>query len=91
MIIDWLINSVQSLITTAFGVLPSLPSMPQPIVDAGNWFTDTVIGMAHLFAYFYTPFFFGAILWLLITLLAFEQIYHLTMWILKKIPVINVK
>lgn len=91
MIIDWILTAVQTLITTVFGILPNLPAMPQVIVDAGNWFVNTVTSMAHLFAYFYTPTFFNIVLVLLGLLLGFEQIYHLTMWIIKKVPVINVK
>lgn len=91
MLIDWLLTAVQTLITSVFGILPSLPPMPDPIINAGNWFVATVGSIVGLLRYFYTPVFFDILMVLFIAFLAFEQIYHLTMWILKKIPVVNVK
>ena len=91
MIILFIFLALFAVIKLVFNVLPSLPAMPVQIIEAGGWFIDVVSHATGFFKYLYGSVFFNIIITLLIGLLAFEQIYHFTLWILKKIPAINVK
>lgn len=91
MIIDWILDATQTLLTTVFSILPNLAPMPPQIIAACDWLIDMVGHSAGILKYIYTPVMFNLIVGLVISLLLFDQIYHLGMWIIKKIPVINVK
>ena len=87
MIVDAIFNTIATLITTVFGVLPSLPPVPQPLLDGANWLTQTIAQVSGVLAYIYGGFMYYFIFALLIALITFEQIYHFTMWIIKKLPI----
>jgi len=91
MILDVILNAIDSLITTVFSILPTLPPTPPQIIAAGDWLINMVSQATGLLKYLYTPTLFNIITVLVVALLLFEQIYHLGMWIIKKIPIINVK
>jgi hypothetical protein len=91
MILDWILNAAQTLITTVFSILPNLPPMPSQITDSCDWLVNMVSHSTGVLKYIYTPVLFNIIIGLVVTLLLFEQIYHLGMWLLKKIPIIDVK
>jgi hypothetical protein len=91
MIFDTLITGIFALITTVLGVLPSLPAIPTDITTPmESFFTFVHDGAAILDMVLTTPLLTAAILVIAGTL-AFEQIYHGVMWLVRKIPMINMK
>ena len=91
MIVDGLIHVLLGVVTTIVSVFPTLPAIDPSIVTAGNWVTTT-LGQGASFAQFlYGTALFNAIIAVLIAIWAFEPIYHGVMWVLKKIPFLNIK
>lgn len=91
MIIDALLHGILGIVTNIVSVFPTLPSIDPAIVTATSWVTTT-LGQGASFAQFlYGTTLFDAIIGVLIAIWAFEPIYHGVMWVLKKIPFINVK
>lgn len=87
MIFEFLIATVFTILQYTLGIFPSLPAMPQAIIDAGAWVIATVGSGAQVLSTIYSPPLFAAILTSIIVLVQFEQLYHLTMWIIRKIPI----
>jgi len=78
-------------ITIIIGYLPDLPDMPSAITTSAS-VVITYVGQAFglLSLWFSTPLV-VAMAVSAIALMGFEYFYHLTMWVLRKIPMINVK
>jgi hypothetical protein len=87
MIIDTLLNVIQTFVTVVFGILPSLPPMPAGITSVCDYIIGLVQTASYVFSYIYGDVFLAAIVLALIALLSFEQIYHFTMWIIRKLPI----
>lgn len=91
MIINGLVHAVIGLVTSIMSVFPTLPSIDPSIVSAGNWIT-TMLGQGASFAQFlYGATLFNALIAVLVAIWAFEPIYHGVMWVIKKIPFLNIK
>lgn len=91
MIIDFIISVFATFVKGVFYILPSLPDMPEPITSGGDWLINTVTSVASVLTMVYSPALMAIMISTAILLLNFEHIYHVTMWILRKIPVINMK
>lgn len=91
MIINFLVNILTSLIKTIFGILPDLPATPTAITDGGQWIIDQIVGVISILTTILTPQLVAAVVIVLIAELTFQNIYHGVMFILRKIPVLNIK
>lgn len=91
MIVDFILHVLLGIVSGILSVFPTLPAIDPSIVTAGNWITTT-LGQGASFAQFlYGSTLFNAIIAVLIAVWAFEPIYHGVMWVLKKIPFLNIK
>lgn len=90
MIIEGILNVLKLLLFTVFGWI-SLPSMPDNVTNSINSFLDLIFDNATLLGFFVRPITFSIAIPVLVIILNFEKIYHLTMWILRKIPMLNMK
>lgn len=91
MIITLLFTMVYGLITTVFAPIPGIPPMPQGIVDALNLVLDLVRFGAEFMALIFGSALWQLVLAALVAMLAMEQIYHLAMFIMKKLPFLAIK
>jgi hypothetical protein len=91
MIIDFFINAMVSFTKTVFGIMPSVPATPQAIIDGGGWITETIGSVISVLNMLYSPALLAACMVVIIAMFNFELIYHALMWILRKIPMINMK
>jgi len=91
MIINFLINALCSLLKLIFGILPTLPATPTAVVDGGQWIIDQIVGVISVLTTILTPTLVAAVVVVLIAELTFQNAYHGVMFILRKIPVINIK
>jgi hypothetical protein len=87
MIFTALLSVVTSVVVWILNLLPSLPDMPQEIVTAAEWMVSQLESVYGVLAAIYSPGLLSAIATSLIALLLFEQIYHLTMWVIRKLPI----
>ncbi len=91
MILEALHNMVVTVITTTFGWLPSLPEMSETIVDIGEWIVDIVTAPVQSVSMFYGRTLWNVILVMVVAIFNYEKIFKGTMFILKKIPFLNIK
>lgn len=89
MIIEGLLNLVFTLLKFVFSWL-NLPAMPEGLTSSINTFFDLVFGNLSLLGFFIRPTTLTIVIPILIILINFERIYKFTMWILRKIPFLNI-
>jgi hypothetical protein len=78
-------------ITALFSIVPNVPATPEAIVTAAEWVITTIQQIASVFQQIYSPSLLSAIVVMMLVLFNFERIYFLVLWVLKKIPAINIK
>lgn len=91
MIFDFLITGLFSLLTTVFGALPTLPAVSDDILAPVESLANFIHDGAKVLGMIFSPALFTAALVVIFAVIFFEQIYHTVMWIVRKIPIINIK
>lgn len=91
MILNIIFGIITDVIISIFSILPTLPDMPEVIITSVDWAIDLIVGTVSLFNQIYSPPLFVAIVTISFGLIAFENIYHTIMWILKKIPMLAIR
>ena len=85
MIIEALLNIIMTLLQVVFGWI-NIPGFPVELTNSINSFINLT-----LLGFFIRPLTITVGIPILIILLNFEHVYKLTMWILRKIPFLNVQ
>lgn len=91
MIIETILNFLKFLLTTVFGVLPSIPNISSTLVASIDKFIDLIfdnVGLLDLFLPINTI---KIVIPIAIVIMDFQNIYDLTNFILSKIPFLNTK
>jgi hypothetical protein len=91
MILEAIISALTGMLKLIFGIFPDLPDIPTAVSDGGDWAVDTIGGAMGFMTVLYSAPLLVAIVVLLVALLAFDQIYWLVLWVLKKIPILGIK
>jgi hypothetical protein len=91
MVVNFIINTMITFVIAIFSPLPTVPATPQAIIDGGAWVTTTIGEVISVLNMLYTPTLLAACMIVIIAAFNFEMIYHAIMWILRKIPMINMK
>jgi len=91
MIINFLVNILVKLLILIFGVLPTIPATPAEVTSGGQWIIDQIVGVISVLTTILTPALVAAVVVVLVAELAFQNVYHGVMFVLRKIPVINIK
>lgn len=87
MILNVFFGAISALIQTVFGVLPDLPDMPAGIVTALDTIPEMVRFGSRYLSYYIGSTFMLVMIPILIILANFNWIYHLVIWVLKKLPI----
>ena len=90
MILEALLNIIKVLLQVVFGWI-NLPQFPEGLTGSIDTFLDLIFDNITLLGFFIRPQTLTIAIPILIILLNFEYVYKLTMWILKKIPFLNMK
>lgn len=90
MILEVILNLVKVLLTFCFSWI-NLPAVPDTITLGINQFLDLIFNNLTLLGFFIRPLTFQIAIPLLLVIVNFERLYHLTMWILHKIPMLSIK
>ncbi len=88
MILEALLNLIKGLLNVVFGWI-SLPPFPEELTTSIDGFLSLVFDNLNLLGFFIRPITLTVGIPILIILLNFEQVYKLVMWILRKIPFLN--
>lgn len=92
MLTERLIDIGLSFLNTILDFLDVLPAMPDSVVGVLNTFFDNIFSYGWNGACFFLPMDYVLILIPLVLLVSnFEHVYHLIMWVLRKIPLVNIK
>jgi hypothetical protein len=90
MIFLFLIKVILGLITGVFYILPSLPAMPSAVVTAGDWTATQITGAISILNMIYGTTLLAGMMVIIIAMFSFELIYRSSMFVLHKVPFINV-
>lgn len=90
MIIEAILNLFKGLLFICFSWI-NIPSFPSELTTNINNFLDLIFNNLTLLGFFIRPTTLQVAIPILIILLNFENLYKLTMWILRKIPMLRYK
>lgn len=90
MIIEAILNLFKTLLFSCFSWI-SIPAFPGELTENINSFLDLIFNNLTLLGFFVRPVTLQIAIPILIILLNFENLYKLTMWILRKIPMLGIK
>lgn len=90
MIIEAILNILFTLLQFCFSWI-NLPQMPEDLVSGINTFLDLIFNNLTILGFFIRPLTLTISIPILIILLNFDDVYKFTMWIIKKIPMLNMK
>lgn len=90
MIIEAILNLFKTLLYACFSWI-NLPDFPSELVNTIDTFLDLIFNNLTLLGFFVRPITLQIAIPILIILLNFEYLYKLTMWILRKIPMLGIK
>ena len=90
MILEVLLNLVFGLLKIVFGWI-SLSSFPSSLTSSIDTFLNLIFDNVTLLGFFIRPVTLSIIVPILIILLNFENLYKITMWILRKIPFLGLQ
>jgi len=80
-----------AIVMGVFGILPDVPPIPTAIADASQDVIDFVGQGTSLLAVIFTPALLSAAVVVILAMFFFSKVYHVTMWVLKKIPLLGIK
>jgi len=86
MIFQFLIGVFVAFLTFIFGLFPSIPAMPAEIVSGTTYFLNLIGGVVGVISYLVTPPIFIFAFTTIIVILNFEAVYHLAIFLLRKLP-----
>lgn len=89
MIIQLILNLLKTLLFSVFCWI-NLPQFPEELTNSLNSFIDLIFDNLNLLGFFIRPATITIVIPVLIILINFDKVYKLTMWILKKIPMLNI-
>jgi hypothetical protein len=91
MIINFIVSTLFTCIEAILGILPNVAATPDAIVSGGQWVTDQVANVISVLTMVFTAPLLTACVVCIVGMFSFEWIYHSVMWIIRKIPVVNIK
>ncbi len=86
MILKAIFDAILTLLKLIFGILPSIPDLPDSILNSLETVFSTIFDNLDLLGLFVRIDTIKTLVPLLIIAINFEHIYHFTMWIVKKLP-----
>lgn len=90
MIVELLLSLVKNILFFVFSPL-KLPSLPTEMITSVNSFLDLIFSNLDILGFFIRPSTFSIFIPIIIILINFNKIYSVFMWILKKVPFLNIQ
>jgi hypothetical protein len=91
MIFTLMIVGLMALVDLILQILPTAPATPQTVIDGGSWITDQIGSVVAILNYVFGSTLLAAIMVVVVAMFTWEYIYAAVMWIVRKIPMINIK
>lgn len=90
MIVTAVLSLCEMFLTIIFALLPDLPNFDSSVLNSLNGFINLIFDNLDLLGFFIDIELIGALIPWLIIILNFEHIYDFTVWIIRKIPILNI-
>lgn len=90
MILEAILNLFKGLLFICFSWI-NIPNFPTELTNNIDAFLDLIFNNLTLLGFFVRPITLQIAIPILIVLLNFDNLYKLTMWILRKIPMLGIK
>ncbi len=90
MIITAVLGLCEMLLTIIFALLPDIPNFDSSVLNSLNAFINLIFDNLDLLGFFIDIDLITTLLPWLIVVLNFEHIYHFILWIVSKIPILNI-
>jgi uncharacterized protein YybS (DUF2232 family) len=91
MIVTTIVNIFYDIINFIMSPFPSIPHIPQTIMDTANAVVTSVASSVQVVSFVLSPALIAIIFVVTLAVLNFHWIYVLFMWAIKKIPMVNLK
>ena len=89
--IVWILTAGVALILAIFLVMTDLPATPQVLIDSTDLLVNILSQFVGVYKYIMSPSLAFISVTMIIAIFAFEPIYKIALWVLRKIPVFGVK
>lgn len=90
MLISLLLDVIYKIISTVLSVI-NLPDIPDAAVSYLNSFKELLVEGVHLLGAYIDLSYIKTLLIIFVTIVLAEELYHLVMWIIKKIPMLGIE
>lgn len=86
-----LITAGVALMSFVFGLFGNLPPTPDWLIGVADGAITMFQFAIYTLSWLIGPHLFFLTLGVIVALISWEQVYHLIMWVLRKIPILNIK
>lgn len=90
MILENLLNILFSSLEVILSILPDIPSLPDELLSSAYSFIDLIFDNVGLLGLFIPISTIKVVVPLVLVIVNFDKIYKLTMWVLNKIPKLDI-
>lgn len=90
MILENLLNILLSSIEVILSILPDMPSLPDELLSSAYSFIDLIFDNVGLLGLFIPISTIKVVVPLVLVIVNFDKIYKLTLWVLNKIPKLDI-
>lgn len=90
MIVKGILNLIKTLLFTCFSWI-NLPDFPAELQASLDEYLEIIFQGINLFGFFIRPLTIQIALPLILIIINFDKVYKITMWILRKIPMLGIK
>lgn len=87
MIVQYILSAISAVIRFAFSILPNLPQAPTWLETTLDAFVSTIVSGIGIVSYIITPQIFIFVCLTSLLIINFEYVYHLVLWVIKKLPI----
>lgn len=91
MIIEGLLDFIINVLTFILDLLPDLPSVPAEVTSAVSTFINLIFDNVGLLGVFVPLGIIKVIIPLWLGIEAFDKVYSLVFWVIRKIPMLNIR
>lgn len=91
MILESVMSLVRVLLDTVFAFLPNVPDFDITLLDSLTTYINMIFDNLGLLGFFVRVSTIKVLTPLVIIVVMFEDIYHFILWVLKKIPFLNIE
>lgn len=91
MIFMTIINAFFGLLQTVLGVLPNVAPIPVAVSTGGDWALAQVSSVISVLNVVFSPALMSGAVLIIVGLFVWEWVYGSVMWVVRKIPLVNLK